>query len=132
MQCPSNSGSLYFNYKSFFSLLLLAICDARYCFSFVDIGSYGSNNDSGVFRNSKMGNLLENNQMGIPEASHKEGCLLDPLPYFLLGDEIFCFKTWLMKPCPGTLTHDQRIFNYRLLRGRRNHQPYDKIIKPIL
>ena len=51
--------------------------------------------------------------------SHKEGCLLDPLPYFLLGDEMFALKTWLMKPYPGTLTRDQRIFNYRLSRGRR-------------
>ena len=54
IQCPSKSGSLYFNYKSYFSLVLLAICDARYCFSFVDIGSYGSNNDSGIFKNGKV------------------------------------------------------------------------------
>ena len=66
-----------------------------------------------------MGKLFENNQMGIPESSHKEGCLLDPLPYFLLGDKIFALKAWPMKPYQGTLTHDQRNFNYRLSRGRR-------------
>ena len=66
-----------------------------------------------------MGKMFEKNQLGIPAATHKEACLLDPLPYFLLGDEIFPLKTWLMKPYPGTLTHDQRIFNYRLSRGRR-------------
>ena len=33
----------------------MAICDARYVFTHIDIGSYGSNNDCGVFRNSKMG-----------------------------------------------------------------------------
>ena len=119
IQCPSKSGSLYFNYKSYFSLVLLAICDARYCFSFVDIGSYGSNNDSGIFKNSKMGKLFENNKMHVPEASTKMGCKFEPLPYFLLGDEIFPLKLRLMKPYPGTLTGDQRIFNYRLSRGRR-------------
>ena len=99
--------------------MLLATCDTRYCFSFMEIGSYGSNNDSGIFKNSKMGKLFENNKMRVPEASTKMGCPFEPLPYFLLGDEIFPMKLWLMKPYPGTLTRDQRIFNYRLSRGRR-------------
>ena len=50
-----NSGCLYYNYKGFFGILLMAICDARYVFSFIDIGDYGSNNDSGVFCKSVIG-----------------------------------------------------------------------------
>ena len=50
---PINSGSLYFNHKGVYSIAYmryaLAICDARYVFTLKDIGSYGSNNDSGVF-----------------------------------------------------------------------------------
>jgi hypothetical protein len=36
-----HSGSLYYSYKSYFSIQLLAICDANYCFIYVDIGDFG-------------------------------------------------------------------------------------------
>ena len=47
IECPKKSRSKYFRYKGFFSLVLLGICDAKYCFTLVDIGRYGSGNDSG-------------------------------------------------------------------------------------
>lgn len=40
IQAPPNSGSAFHNYKSFFSLILMAIIDARYRFIWVDIGDY--------------------------------------------------------------------------------------------
>ena len=42
IQCPLKSGSLYYYYKGYFSIVLLAVCDAHYAFTFTDIGSYGS------------------------------------------------------------------------------------------
>ena len=117
---PSHTGTLWHNYKGFLSMVLLVICDARYCFSFVDVGEYGSNSDSGVLKNSNMGRIFDRNQMGVPDSELIEGTNYE-LPYFLVGDEIFPLQNWLMCPYSGnTLTNDQRkMFNYRLFRARR-------------
>ena len=89
IQCPKISGFLYYNYKGLFSVALLAICDPKYCFTFVYIGQYGSGNDGGVLKQSKIG--FEYNELDIPKAS-KIARLEEELPYFLLGDEIFTHK----------------------------------------
>ena len=102
IRCPNNSGSFYHNYKGFFSMVLMAICDAHYRFIMFDFGQYGSNNDSGILINSAMGKQLEQNALGIPSAACLDGCKYDPLPYFLVGDEIFPLKTYLMRPYPGS------------------------------
>lgn len=41
---PSNSGSLFFNYKKFFSMVLLAVCDAHRRFLWFNVGHYGKKN----------------------------------------------------------------------------------------
>ena len=98
IRCPNNSGGFYHNYKGFFSMVLIAICDAHYRFIMFDFGQYGSNNDSGILFNSATGKQLEQNALGIPSAACLDGCKYDPLPYFLVGDEIFPLKTYLMRP----------------------------------
>jgi len=100
-------------------LVLLAVCDARYCFTLIDVGQCGSNNDSGVLANSDMGKGFKQNLLKLPRPETLHGCEYDPLPYYLVGDEIFPLKTWMMRPYPGKLDEEQRIFNYRLSRARR-------------
>ncbi|KYN07875.1 hypothetical protein ALC62_01153 [Cyphomyrmex costatus] len=41
MRCPPNSGSLYYNYKKYYSIVLLAVADHLYRFTLVDIGAFG-------------------------------------------------------------------------------------------
>ena len=120
IECPKNSGTLYYNYKGFFSIVLMAVCDANYCFTLFDIGSYGSNNDSGILANSEMGMRFEVKDFNLPQDKDLEECPYKPLPYFLLGDEIFPLKPWLMRPFPGNnLSEENRIYNYRHSRARR-------------
>ena len=104
IQCPKKTGTLHHDYKGFFNLVLLAICDAQYCFTLLDVSQHGSNNDCGVLNNSEMSHRFQNVQMNLPDAEYLEGCNFDPLPYFLMGDEIFPLKTWLMRPIPGKLS----------------------------
>ena len=109
IQCTKKTGTLYQNYKGFFSLVLLVIYDARYCFTYFDVGQYGRNIDCGVLNNSAMGRRFQNAQMNLS----------DPVPYLLTGDEISPFRTWLMRPIPGKLSSAEQIFNYCLSRARR-------------
>ena len=119
IECPKKAGSPHYNYKGYQSTALLAICDAQYCFTFVDFDHHGSNNDAGILQNCDFGKAFENlpTRLQIPKPNlvgDKE------LPFVLLGDDIFPLKPWLMKPFPGTkLDESQRIYNYRLSRARQ-------------
>ena len=66
LKCPVNSGSYYFNYKSSFSIVLLALVDADYKFLYVDVGCNGRVSDGGVFRNSALSSALSLNTLNIP------------------------------------------------------------------
>jgi hypothetical protein len=119
IQAPAKSGSLFFNYKKTFSVVLLACADANYKFIFVDIGAYGSNSDGGIFRHSVFGEAFENNDLNVPPPSELPGTNIT-VPYVLVADEAFPLRNYIMRPYPGRhLTLEQRIFNYRLSRARR-------------
>jgi hypothetical protein len=65
MECPRNAGSAFFNYKNFHSIVLLATCDAKYCFTLIDIGAYGRENDAGVLTDSAFGQAFESDAVHL-------------------------------------------------------------------
>ncbi|XP_031778752.1 protein ALP1-like [Nasonia vitripennis] len=120
IRAPSNFGSLYFNYKKFNSIVLLATCNHRYEFTLVDVGAYGGGSDGGIFARSELGKSLEEKSLDIPkEYANLPGSNII-MPYYFVGDEAFKLSENLMRPYPGRHLSDiKRIFNYRLSRARR-------------
>ena len=64
---PKNSGSQFYNYKVFFSIVLLAFVNYDYKFLKAEVGCQGRISDGGVFRNSAFNLALSNNSLNIPD-----------------------------------------------------------------
>lgn len=121
VKAPNNSGSLFFNYKEYYSIILLAIVDANYKFIAVDVGSYGKEGDSGIFQKSCIGKKIARNKFNAPKPANLPGTDI-MLPHFLVGDEAFALDTYMMKPycrIDARANRDKAVFNYRLCRARR-------------
>lgn len=117
---PNKTGSMYYNYKSFFSIGLLAVTDANYKFVMINVGSYGKDNDAGVFDECPFRSAIEQGRLKIPKEQVLPGSNIEA-PYVLLGDAAFPLKEYLMRPFPerSTTKGDAKDnYNYRLSRAR--------------
>lgn len=121
IQAPHSSGSAYYNYKGFHSIVLLAVVDARYCFRIVNVGAFGRTSDGGVLANSTFGKALQRGTADLPEDTTLPGAEdRGVVPYTFIGDAAFPLRRYMMRPYPGKLLpRERRIFNYRLTRARR-------------
>lgn len=112
---PLKSGSLYYCYKDFFSIVLMAVVDAHLRFIYVDIGTNGRISDLGVWNKCTLKARLESNSIHIPDPSTIFGTR-EIFPFVLVGDEGFPLTEKLLIPYPGPQCSgrkDRRIFNYR-------------------
>ncbi|XP_022835118.1 protein ALP1-like isoform X1 [Spodoptera litura] len=117
---PQDSGSLYYNYKHYFSIVLLAICDVNYKFTFIDVGSYGKASDSTIYKESKLFKKLEDQSLNLP-APKAISSSSGPVNYCFVGDEAFGLAEHMLRPYSGKhLNIEKRIFNYRLSQARRH------------
>ena len=116
---PKNTGALFHNCKGLFSIVMLALVDGQYKFRWVDVGTAGSCSYAQMFNASQMKRRIEDGRIDFPDpASITQGGR--DVPYFILADDAFALKTWLMKLYGRRmLTREERIANYRISRGRR-------------
>lgn len=113
IRCPEDSGSEFYNYKGFYSLLMLGVADASYRFVMVDVGAQGRLSDGSFFKESTIKERVEGGELQLPAAASK-------WPLCLVGDAAFPLRTYLMRPYPGRgLNEKKKVFNYRLSRARR-------------
>lgn len=119
---PHDSGSQYFNYKRYFSIILMATSDANYKFISIDVGAAGAEGDSNVFSRTKLGSMIKEDHIELnlpPDAQ----IAANFLPHFFIADDAFPLLKRLMKPYSAKrqvpLTDEEMIYNYRLSRARR-------------
>ncbi|KAF7200675.1 uncharacterized protein [Nothobranchius furzeri] len=119
IQPPAHSGSIFRNYKGRFSVLMLAVVDAKYRFLYVNVGAQGRASDAGVFAESDFKQALDRHLLSIPAAKPLPGLDIQA-PFVFLGDSSCPLRADLMKPYyVRQMDNQQRVFNYRLSRARR-------------
>lgn len=95
----------------------MAVCNANYLFTCVDIGAEGRQNDSRTFSNWNFGEKVLDNTLPLPPPIKLFGFTLPPV---FVADEAFPLKINIMRPFPNkNLLPQKRVYNYRLSRARR-------------
>lgn len=118
INAPVHSGSMFRNYKCFFSIVLQAVVDANYRFLAIDVGAYVKESDGGIFSHSNLSQQLENGALNTNQEKVLPGTDI-VLPHFLVGDEVYPSKTYFMRPYPQKkLGPEEEIFNKRLTNAR--------------
>lgn len=120
--CPPKSGTTFFNYKGYYSLVLLAVASADYRFIMVDVGGYGSSSDKTILKESTFGRKLFAGDLNLPPPRPIAGFHdQTPMPFVIVADAAFGSRPSIMRPYPGrpgNLSEDKRIYNYRHKRAR--------------
>ena len=126
---PPMSGSLFYNYKKCFSIVLMAVVDADYKFLYINCGAEGRCADGGIWNESCLGRDLDHdhdpNLANEPKKIKLPACRPfpgddEPMPFAFVADDAFALSSYMQKPFSHrTLTKEERIYNYRLSRARR-------------
>ncbi|KAK4302017.1 hypothetical protein Pmani_025869 [Petrolisthes manimaculis] len=86
---PSNTGALYYDYKSHHSMIMLALVDANYKFLFVDVGTQGRASDAGVWEKCILREYLEGERLDVPAAASLPYAPSVKTPFVIVGDDAF-------------------------------------------
>ncbi|XP_049277298.1 uncharacterized protein LOC125775091 [Anopheles funestus] len=121
IKSPPNSGTNYYNYRKFFSVVLLGVVDSNSNFIFADVGSRGRISDGGVFKNTLLYHKLETNECNLPCPAPLSPSSNILVPYMFLGDKAFPLTQYCLRPFGGLTERrsTERNFNERHSKARR-------------
>ena len=119
LKCPpggQTTAKEYHNFKNFYSVVLMALVDAKYRFIWASVGYPGNSHDSIIFQSTHLWQEITENQAIPLIGKDVDSVNIQPV---ILGDGAFPLKSWLMKPYGNAaMTSQQKYFNYRLSRAR--------------
>ena len=119
IKCPNGGAQAikqYFNFKGFYSIVLVALVDAEYRFVWASVGAPGNMHDSTLLQSTDLWKKIVDRKVIPNVAQQVENVEIPPL---ILGDGAFPLRTWIMKPHGNAvLPDDKRYFNYRHSRAR--------------
>lgn len=91
---PKAQKTSCYNYKHFYSSLLLAVVDARGKFLYIHVGTPGRANDVGILNESQLWKKLESETLLPPSTRLIENKVI---PYHILADSAFPLKPFMIK-----------------------------------
>ena len=109
---PALCHTDYYNCKGWYSILIQAVVDYKYCFLGIYTGWPGNVHDARVlahstfYRKANAGQLLSDKTKTLSGVS---------VPVFVIGDSAYPMLPWPMKPYsqPSVDSTEKRTFNYR-------------------
>ena len=109
---------IFYNYKKFHSINIMAAMDANSKFIWLNIGTNGAAGDAQIWNNSDLKLGMSTDRLHFPQPEHFPGDTAD-IPSFFIGDDTFALEEFIMKPYGHqNLMHEERIFNHRLSLAR--------------
>lgn len=105
-------GHAYF--KGTYSIILLALVDAKHQFMFIEVGDPCPGDDSKVWHSSTLKRALEDGNLHLPL---KQG----PITHHFISHDTYPLTDRMMKPYTrqGPLQVIEQMFNFRFARARR-------------
>lgn len=115
---PPSSGSTFFNYKNFFSIILMAVVNGNYEILYASVGAEGKTADGGCWTGCDFYKALVAGRLNLPPNVILQNGV--SIPCHFVSDDAFAMTPTVLKPYPNRLlTKPERVYNYRLSRARR-------------
>jgi len=126
LRVPENVGADFKEEQHCISVV--ALCDAKFCFTIAEVDYLGSKSDGSAFKHSNLGQSISGNSLATPPPSKLPKSKGDQqFNYFAVGANNLSLRENFMIPYPKASLNDQdeklryerRIFNFRLSRATR-------------